>query len=184
MVPAGTNPTKPNGWSRAPIAGGRRRREADGVTVQESPARSVVCGVDQSEDARVALRVAAKFADALGLRLVVAHVQQPHATPAMRVFGPATPMIAPSPGEDLGVALGALQELLGAESVDEAELRVEAGFPAEAIADLADRENAELVVVGSRGQGAFKAAFLGSVSNELIGIARCPVLVVPRGVVA
>jgi nucleotide-binding universal stress UspA family protein len=36
-----------------------------------------------------------------------------------------------------------------------------------------------LIIVGSRGRGAFKAAFLGSVSNELIGVVRCPVLVVP-----
>ena len=38
-----------------------------------------------------------------------------------------------------------------------------------------------MIVVGSRGRGAFKAAFLGSVSGELIGVARCPVLVVPPG---
>jgi nucleotide-binding universal stress UspA family protein len=38
-----------------------------------------------------------------------------------------------------------------------------------------------MIVVGSRGRGAFKAAFLGSVSTSLIGIARCPVLVVPPG---
>lgn len=36
-------------------------------------------------------------------------------------------------------------------------------------------------IVGSRGRGAFKAAFLGSVSTDLIGVARRPVLVVPPG---
>ncbi|MGH3062673.1 MAG: universal stress protein, partial [Gaiellaceae bacterium] len=39
----------------------------------------------------------------------------------------------------------------------------------------------DLIVVGSRGRGAFKAAFLGSVSNSLFGVARCPVLIVPPG---
>jgi nucleotide-binding universal stress UspA family protein len=38
-----------------------------------------------------------------------------------------------------------------------------------------------MIVVGSRGRGAFKAAFLGSVSTSLIGVARCPILVVPPG---
>jgi nucleotide-binding universal stress UspA family protein len=38
-----------------------------------------------------------------------------------------------------------------------------------------------LIVVGSRGRGRFKAAFLGSVSNSLVGVARCPVLIVPPG---
>jgi nucleotide-binding universal stress UspA family protein len=37
----------------------------------------------------------------------------------------------------------------------------------------------KLIVVGSRGRGRFKAAFLGSVSNSLVGVARCPVLIVP-----
>ena len=55
-------------------------------------------------------------------------------------------------------------------------------MPAERLADLADEEDAELIVVGSRGRGAFTAAFLGSVSNSLIGVARCPVVVVPPGV--
>jgi nucleotide-binding universal stress UspA family protein len=36
-------------------------------------------------------------------------------------------------------------------------------------------------VVGSRGRGAFRSAFLGSVSNSLVGVARCPVLIVPPG---
>jgi nucleotide-binding universal stress UspA family protein len=63
----------------------------------------------------------------------------------------------------------------------DAERRVVVGFPAERLAELADEEDAELIVVGSRGRGAFKAAFLGSVSSSLVGIARCPVLIVPPG---
>ena len=63
----------------------------------------------------------------------------------------------------------------------DAERRVVVGLPAERLADLADDEDAELIVVGSRGRGRFKAAFLGSVSNSLVGVARCPVLIVPPG---
>jgi nucleotide-binding universal stress UspA family protein len=55
------------------------------------------------------------------------------------------------------------------------------GLPAERLADIADDEHADLIVVGSRGRGAFRAAFLGSVSSSLVGIARCPVLIVPPG---
>ena len=71
-----------------------------------------------------------------------------------------------------------LSETLGLEQAGQ---RVIVGYPAERLADLADEEGAELIVVGSRGRGAFKAAFLGSVSTALIGVARCPVLVVPPG---
>lgn len=55
------------------------------------------------------------------------------------------------------------------------------GLAAERLADLADEEDAGLIVVGSRDRGAFRAAFLGSVSTSLIGVARCPGLVVPPG---
>jgi nucleotide-binding universal stress UspA family protein len=75
-----------------------------------------------------------------------------------------------------------LAQMADEAALDQAERRVVSGVPAERLADLADAEEAELIVVGSRGRGAFKAAFLGSVSTSLIGVARCPVLVVPPGV--
>jgi nucleotide-binding universal stress UspA family protein len=84
--------------------------------------------------------------------------------------------------------LRAGHELLDRVAVEEgvvnARRRALHGLPAELLADLADKEDAAYIVVGSRGRGAFKAAFLGSVSSDLIGLARCPVLVVPQGVVA
>ena len=61
--------------------------------------------------------------------------------------------------------------------------RVVFGFTADRLADLADDESAQLIVVGSRGRRGFKAAWLGSVSADLIGVARCPVLVVPPAAV-
>ena len=74
-----------------------------------------------------------------------------------------------------------LEQAADAAALVDAERRVEVGVPAERLADLADEEDAELIVVGSRGRGAFKAAFLGSVSNSLVGVARCPVVIVPPG---
>jgi nucleotide-binding universal stress UspA family protein len=77
-----------------------------------------------------------------------------------------------------------LEQILSEEHLEDAERRVVYGFPADRLADLADEERAVLLVVGSRGRGAFKAAFLGSVSTDVIGVARCPVLVVPPGAAA
>jgi nucleotide-binding universal stress UspA family protein len=82
---------------------------------------------------------------------------------------------------DMEASEALLQRIVADAGVDGAELRTLLGIPAERLADLADDEGADLIVVGSRGRGSLKAAFLGSVSNSLIGIARCPVLVVPRG---
>lgn len=52
-----------------------------------------------------------------------------------------------------------------------------AGRPASVILEVARAFAADLLVVGSRGRGPFTSALLGSVSEELVDHARCPVLV-------
>lgn len=51
------------------------------------------------------------------------------------------------------------------------------GRPASAIVDEAASFRADLVVMGSRGHGPFRAALLGSVSEEVVDHAPCPVLI-------
>jgi nucleotide-binding universal stress UspA family protein len=143
--------------------------------------RSVVCGVDGSDGARVALRVATRLADELGHRLVVAHVVQPQ--PTTTGFGPTASQLERLPLDSLlagGEAL--VDRILDEEQLGEVERRVVFGFASDRLADLADDEDAELIVVGSRGRRGFKAAWLGSVSADLIAVARRPVLVVPPAV--
>ena len=45
-------------------------------------------------------------------------------------------------------------------------------------------ENLDLIVCGSRGYGPLRAVLLGGVSRRLAADARCPVIVLPRGVEA
>jgi nucleotide-binding universal stress UspA family protein len=143
--------------------------------------RTILCGVDGSLDSRLALRAAAQLSAQLDARLVVAHVVQ--TTPATTRIGPigGPPVLAPPIGAELEAGRKVLEHVVQDEGLDDVERRVVYGFPADRLADLGDEEDADLIVVGSRGRGAFKAAFLGSVSGELIGVARCPVLVVPPG---
>ena len=54
----------------------------------------------------------------------------------------------------------------------------EIGHPVEAILALAEREEVDLIVVGSRGLQGIKELFLGSVSSALLHHAKCPVLIV------
>ncbi len=54
------------------------------------------------------------------------------------------------------------------------------GRPAEAIARLAEREQTDLLVVGSRGVTEFQPMLLGSVSRKLLMQVPCPVLVVKK----
>jgi nucleotide-binding universal stress UspA family protein len=161
-------------------------REARGDPKGGEMKKSIVCGVDGSPDSETALAVAAKLADRLGSRLVLANVVEYAYSPYATVgpMGPGLAARAPLGdvvGEQMRAAEGLLEELAERANVDAADTRVVAGLAAERLADLADEEEAELIVVGSRGRGAFRAAFLGSVSMSLIGVARCPVLVVPAG---
>lgn len=143
--------------------------------------RAVVCGVDGSADARAAAIVAAALAERLDLRLVLVYVVQVTFEPAGTVGSPGHHLFPVGATVEAELAAGKrlLDELVQEASLRAAERRVIWGFPADRIAQVADEEQAELLVVGTRGRGAFKAALLGSVSNELVAVARCPVVVVP-----
>jgi nucleotide-binding universal stress UspA family protein len=148
--------------------------------------KSIVCGVDGSPDSQRALAVAARLADDLEARLVLAnvveHLHSQYATAgAAWAATVAQPPLAEVLEAEVRTGERVLEEMAERAHVESAEKRVVSGFAAERLAELADEEKAELIVVGSRGRGAFKAAFLGSVSTSLIGVARCPVLVVPAG---
>jgi nucleotide-binding universal stress UspA family protein len=147
--------------------------------------KSIICGVDGSPDAQAALKVAAQFADRLGSTLILAHVAELAYLPYAAAYpfgGTAGPMtMAADADSEEEAAAQLLQRVAIDAGLPDAERRVAIGHPAERLAELADEEDAELIVVGSRGRGALKAAFLGSVSSNLVGIARCPVLIVPRG---
>jgi nucleotide-binding universal stress UspA family protein len=164
-------------WGREPMAVRRAARDRIAMTPRKERGvtRSILCGVDGSPDARLALRAAAQLSTQLDARLVVAHVVEVHVQPPR--LGPTfTPM-----GDELEAGKKLLESVLKEERLRDLDRKVVVGVPADRLADLADEEAAELIVVGSRGRGAFKAAFLGSVSSDLIGVARCPVLVVPPG---
>ena len=47
-----------------------------------------------------------------------------------------------------------------------------------AIVDYAERENVNLIVIGTRGRTGFKKMLLGSVASDVVTYAHCPVLVV------
>jgi nucleotide-binding universal stress UspA family protein len=54
-----------------------------------------------------------------------------------------------------------------------------AGGAAHAIADAAREAGADLIVVGTRGQGPVPGLLLGSVTHRLLHVAPCPILAVP-----
>ncbi|EOY11636.1 USP-like protein isoform 3 [Theobroma cacao] len=66
------------------------------------------------------------------------------------------------------------------EQADEVEVRVESGDPRDVICQVAEKINADVLVMGSHGYGLIKRAFLGSVSNHCAQNVKCPVLIVKK----
>ena len=56
---------------------------------------------------------------------------------------------------------------------------VREGPAARTILEVADEENASLIILGARGPSSAAELLLGSVSTEVLRFARCPVMVVP-----
>lgn len=135
----------------------------------------MVCGVDGSRVAREALQTADELSHRLGMGLVVAHVVEPV---AMR-GRPWEPPGAEASAEDVAAGEALLQRECSAAGLEYADTRVLVGRPAERLAELADDLDAALLVVGSRGHRLVQAALVGSASSELLGLAPCPVLVLP-----
>jgi nucleotide-binding universal stress UspA family protein len=122
---------------------------------------SIICGVDDSESAKGAARVARRLSSELGLGLVFVRVVEDGA-----------------PKKEIGAVAERLERISGgATEVDcGASWLVEVGHPADRLVAAAAAENAAMIVIGSTGP---RSSLLGSVSAQVSRRAPCPVVVVP-----
>lgn len=133
----------------------------------------VVVGIDGSEQAERALHRAVEEARLRGADLTVVHV-------VSLPFNLADPILMPRPTEDelrsLGLEL--IDKALGDLAVDDLDVERIAlvGHAAHQLCEAA--QGADLLVVGSRGLGGFRGLLVGSVTHQVVGHARCPILVV------
>ena len=95
-----------------------------------------------------------------------------------------TPIILPQDPADLEESRLAAEEMtakalsqLGDAQPSSVTVRVIIGFPAPALIEAS--RTADLMVVGSRGGGGFGKLLVGSVSNQVVHHAHCPIVVVP-----
>ena len=134
----------------------------------------IVVGVDGSPESRTALRWAVHFAADLDCDIEAIMVWQ---APLAFEFNMTTVIRDWDPQRDCEKALAQIvDDVFGPDRPARLRLSVLNGYPARRLIDRA--ANATMLVVGSRGHGAFAAVALGSVSQRCVEHARCPVVVV------
>jgi nucleotide-binding universal stress UspA family protein len=140
--------------------------------------KRIVVGIDGSQSSREALAWAVGEACARGGRVEAVHAWQ---VPAAAYCGPgAIALDARSYESEAERVLDEIVDSTATAGLAEPIERIVAcGSPARTLLDVA--KGADLLVVGSRGRGGFAGLVLGSVSQQCVHHAPCPVVVVrPR----
>jgi nucleotide-binding universal stress UspA family protein len=138
--------------------------------------RCIVCGIDETTGSRHAAPIAARLARDLDSRALLVHVAD--AGRFLRRLPPAHT----SRRRRMRRSLKAVSD--EHRFPDGTDIRVKSGDPASTLTAIADREDAELIVVAAGGQSTVSATLLGNVSSTLMREAPCPVVVVPADTVA
>ena len=142
--------------------------------------RSIVVGTDGSDTATQAVRQAADLAGAIGARLELVSAYAP--VPQQRLSeerrqAPEDLQWAINPREDVDVTLEAAAAIAREANV-EVTLYPRQGDPADAILDVAEEQEADLIIVGNKGMTGAKRFLLGSVPNKVSHHAPCSVLII------
>ena len=139
---------------------------------------TIVVGIDGSDHSKAALRWAVKEAGLRGAGVRAVHAWQvyPALHPGMTITA--------RDFDDVRAQAGSFVEDFVAEVVpDRNGVEIESvAVQGESVAPalIDEAEGAELLVVGSRGLGGFRGLLLGSVSQQCVHHASCPVVVLPR----
>jgi nucleotide-binding universal stress UspA family protein len=139
----------------------------------------IVVGIDGSDNAHRALDWAVKEAATHHAPLTVLTVHEVAASPWT-----GSPIILPPDQEELEDVRRRVEEIVGKAAAQAGDpgpasitVRAEIGVAARVLIEAS--RDADLLVVGSRGGGGFAHSLLGSVTQQVIQHAECPVVVVP-----
>jgi nucleotide-binding universal stress UspA family protein len=142
--------------------------------------KSIVVGTDGSETANEAVRQAVELAGAVGANVELVSAYEP--VPAQRLReerrqAPEDLQWAINPREDVDATLEAAAEVANKAGVT-VSVYPRQGDPADAILDVAEEREADLIVVGNKGMTGAKRFLLGSVPNKVSHHAPCSVLII------
>ena len=142
--------------------------------------KSIVVGTDGSDTANQAVKQAVDLAKAVGATVQLVSAYEPVSDARLREDSIQVPedlqwMI--NPREDVQAMLEAAAAEIRAGGV-EVEVFARQGDPADAILDVAEETNADLIIVGNKGMTGARRFLLGSVPNKVSHHAPCSVLII------
>lgn len=141
---------------------------------------TIVVGTDGSETAGEAVRQAVELAAAVGARLEIVSAYEPVPRSRLKQEAQQAPRDVQwtiTPREDVEATLEDV-----AEAARQADITVgthaRQGDPADAILDVAEETDADLIVIGNKGMTGARRFLLGSVPNKISHHAPCSVLII------
>jgi nucleotide-binding universal stress UspA family protein len=133
--------------------------------------KTLLFPIDQSREAREAVDLVTKVVQQFRSRLVLLSVVE-EPTPESP---DGDPMLSP---EAVAKLLQDAQTLFSQQGIN-AEVIERQGKPAFTICDVADEIGADLIIMGCRGLGLTNEGANDSVTNRVINLSPCPILIVP-----
>jgi nucleotide-binding universal stress UspA family protein/quercetin dioxygenase-like cupin family protein len=138
-----------------------------------SDIRTILHATDFSDNSRSAFDTACTLARDNNATLLVLHVMAPSAAPLVEIPPPDPLRAAESQG-----SLGPLPWPQASDRRVRVDHRLAEGDPAEEILRLAAALPCDLIVIGSHGRTGIRRLLTGSVAEDVLRKARCPVLIV------
>ena len=141
---------------------------------------TIVVGTDGSETAGEAVRQATELASAVGAKIELVSAFEPVSSQRLREERQEAPddvQWSINEKEDVEDTLEKASEEVKKHGVD-VETSARQGDPADAILDVAEEKNADLIVVGNKGMTGAKRFLLGSVPNKVSHHAPCSVMII------
>lgn len=135
--------------------------------------KTIVLALDGSEGSRRATPLAVELARRDNARIVIAHIEE-------RIVGKGGGDIH-ADEDQVKADIRRQADELSTEGIDTSVEMADVmlGGPAHAIVQIADRADADVFVVGTRGHSPVSGLILGGVTQRLLHIAHRPVLAVP-----
>jgi nucleotide-binding universal stress UspA family protein len=158
----------------------RERTRCGGYGYDRRVFRSIVVGTDGSDTATQAVRQAVDLASAVGATLELVSAYEPVSEQRLaeeRRQAPEDIQWAIGPREEVDATLEAAAGIAREQGVT-VQLCPRQGDPADAILDVAEEHEADLIVVGNKGMTGAKRFLLGSVPNKVSHHAPCSVLII------